>query len=127
MTLFDTDVIIWLTRGSDAAADAVDAAPNRAVSAVTYMELLRGAFNARDARHIKSTLGNYGFRILPITEAITDRAVAIMEAHALSTRLDPMDAIVFATALEWDITLCSGNDRHFRAIDGIRAQVFRPA
>lgn len=50
-----------------------------------------------------------------------------MEAHALSTRLDPDDALIFATALEWDITLYSGNDKHFRGIDGLRAQDFRPA
>ena len=127
MTLFDTDVVIWLTRGNDTAADVIDATRNRAVSAITYMELLHGAFNANEARYIRRTLDNYGFRVLPVTEAITNRAVSIMEAHALSTRLDPDDALIFATALEWDITLCSGNDKHFRGIDGLRADVFRPA
>ena len=127
MTLFDTDVVIWLTRGNDAAADAIDATDNRAISAVTYMELLRGAFNARDVRLIRKTLDNFGFRILPVTESITEHAVAIMEEHALSTRLDPSDALVFATALDYDIVLCSGNDKHFRGIDGLRSRVFRPA
>lgn len=127
MTLFDTDVVIWLTRQNDAAADTVDAEPKRAISAVTYMELLHGVFNARDARYIKHTLDNYGFRILPVTESISEKAVALMEAHSLSVRLDPQDALIFATALDYDITLCSGNERHFRPIQGLRACVFRPA
>lgn len=126
MTLFDTDVIIWLTRGNDAAADAIDAEPNRAISAITYMELLHGAFDARDARFIKKTLDNYGFGILPVTETISEKAVALMEAHSLSVRLDPQDALIFATALDYDITLCSGNEKHFRPIQGLRASVFRP-
>ena len=126
MTLFDTDVVIWLTRGNDAAADVVDAVRKRAVSAITYMELLHGAFNANDARFIRRTLDNYGFSVLPVTEAITNRAVSIMEANALSTRLDPDDALIFATALDLDIELCSGNDKHFRGIAGLRTRVFRP-
>lgn len=126
MTLFDTDVIIWLTRGNDEAGDVIDAVPNRAISAVTYMELLHGAFDAREARSIKKTLDTYGFRVLPVTESITERAVDIMERHALSVRLDPTDALIFATALDYDMALCSGNDKHFRVIEGIRAQVFRP-
>jgi predicted nucleic acid-binding protein len=126
MTLFDTDVTIWLTRGSEAAADVIDAEPIRAVSAVTYMELLHGALDARDARFIRRTLDNYGFRILPVTESISEKAVALMEAHALSVRIDPQDALIFATALDYDITLCSGNEKHFRPIQGLRSRMFRP-
>ena len=57
----------------------------------------------------------------------TGKAIAIMEEFALSVRLDPMDALVFATALDYDITLCSGNEKHFRQLEGLRATVFRPA
>jgi predicted nucleic acid-binding protein len=126
MTLFDTDVTIWLTRGNEAAADVIDAESIRAVSAVTYMELLHGALDARDARFIRRTLDNYGFRILPVTESISEKAVALMEAHALSVRIDPQDALIFATALDYDITLCSGNEKHFRPIQGLRSRMFRP-
>lgn len=126
MTLFDTDVVIWMTRGNKAASAAINATPSRAMSAVSYMEYLHGARDAREVHTFKKYLGALQFRILPVTESISERAVAIMEAHALSVRLDPTDALIFATALDYDITLCSGNDRHFRGIEGIRAQVFRP-
>ncbi len=49
-----------------------------------------------------------------------------MEAHALSVRLDPQDTLVFATALDYDITLCSDNEKHFRPIPGLRNRVSRP-
>lgn len=127
MTLFDTDVLIWAIRGYAKAADEIDASPSRAVSAVTYMELLRGAKDAADFRKIKKTLSDYGFRILPVTESISARAVAIMEQYALSVRLDPDDALIFATALDYDIMLCSGNEKQFRPVRGLRSRVFRPA
>ena len=127
MTLFDTDVIIWAIRGNEKASDEIDASQSRAISAVTYLELLYGAKDKADSRVIKKTLSDYGFRILPVTESITEKAVAIMEEFALSVRLDPMDALVFATALDYDITLCSGNEKHFSPILGLKSQVFRPS
>ena len=74
----------------------------------------------------KKTLEALEFRILPVTESISEKAIAIMEEFALSVRLDPMDAFVFATALDYDITLCSGNEKHFRPICGLQSRVFRP-
>lgn len=127
MTLFDTDVVIWAIRGNVKASDEIDASPSRAVSAITYLELLHGAKDKADTRVIKKTLADYGFRILPVSETITEKAIAIMEEFALSVRLDPMDALVFATALDYDITLCSGNEKHFRPIRGLQSRVFRPS
>lgn len=126
MTLFDSDVVIWMMRGNKAASAAINGEPSRAISAVSYMELLHGARDSRDARAIRRTLEALGFRILPVTEPITNRAVAIMEELALSNGLDPDDALIFATTLDLDITLCSGNEKHFRPIRDLRSRVFRP-
>ena len=126
MTLFDTDVIIWMMRGNRVAAAAIDSTPSRALSAVSYMEYLHGARDAREAHAFKKYLGVLQFRILPVTESISEKAVSLMEEHALSTRLDPQDALIFATALDYDITLCSGNEKHFRPVQGLRSRVFRP-
>ncbi len=91
------------------------------------MEFLRGARDAHEVRVFRNTLKALDFRILPVTESITEKAVAIMEEFTLSVRLDPDDALVVATALDLDIELCSGNEKHFRGIEGIRATVFHPA
>ena len=127
MTLFDTDVVIWMTRGNREASAAINETESRAISAVSYMEFLRGARDAREVRAFRNNLKALGFRILPVTESITEKAVAIMDGFALSLRLDPDDALVFATALDYDITLCSGNEKHFSPIPGLKSQVFRPA
>lgn len=126
MTLFDTDVVIWAIRGNEKAANEIDAVSCRSISAVSYLELLHGAKDSQDLRKIKRELAFYDFRILPVTESITERAVSIMEQFALSVRLDPDDAFIFATALDLDIELCSGNDKHFRGIEGLRTRIFRP-
>lgn len=126
MTLFDTDVVIWMMRANKAASAVINGTPSRALSAVSYMEYLLGARDAREVRAFKKYLNALGFRILPVTESISERAVALMEEHSLSVRLDPQDALIFATALDYDITLCSGNEKHFRPIQGLRARVFRP-
>ena len=126
MTLFDTDVLVWALRGNAKAVAAIDDASERAISAVSYMELLRGARDARDGAAIRRFLRLGGFRVYPVTEAVTSRAVALMEALALSDRLDPMDALIFGTALEDGLVLCSGNQKHFKNIEGLQSIVFRP-
>lgn len=126
MTLFDTDVVIWMIRGNSAASAVINDTPSRAISAVSYMEYLHGARDAQEVRAFKKYLNALGFRILPVTESISEKAVALMEEHVLSVRLDPQDALIFATALDYDITLCSGNEKHFQPIQGLRSRVFRP-
>ena len=107
--VFDTDVLVWGIRGHPGAVRAIDEAESRELSAVTYMELLRGARNAKEVRDIRALLRRSGFRMLPVTERISDSAVALMEMLALKTGLGPADALIFATARVEGLVLCSGN------------------
>ena len=43
--LFDTHVLVWVLRGNAKAAKTMNDAAARAISVVTYMELLQGAQN----------------------------------------------------------------------------------
>ncbi|MBR4252881.1 MAG: type II toxin-antitoxin system VapC family toxin [Kiritimatiellae bacterium] len=124
--VFDTDVLVWGIRGHPGAVRAIDEAESRELSAVTYMELLRGARNAKEVRDIRALLRRSGFRMLPVTERISDSAVALMEMLALKTGLGPADALIFATAMVEGLVLCSGNEKHFRDVPGLKSQVFRP-
>jgi len=62
--------------------------------------------------------------VLPLTPAITQRAVGLMETLALSHGLQVTDALIAATALEHRLALLSGNIKHFASIDGLQIERF---
>ena len=126
MTLFDTDVLVWAFRGYAKAESVVSDTQERALSLVSYMELLHGAKNARESAMFRNALSAMDFRFLPITESITAKAVSLMEALSLSNGIGPMDALVFATALDGDHVLCSANYKHYKDVPGLRARRFVP-
>ena len=123
--IFDTDVMIWAFRGNAKALDAIDAASERSISAVTYMELLQGVRNKKEMLSMKRFLSILGFSVLPATANISSRAVAIMEDTALKSDLGVCDALIFATALDTGDTLLSGNAKHFRKVPLLDAVAFR--
>ena len=124
--LFDTDVLIWVLRGSVKAARLVDETRNRHISVVTLMELLQGARDKREMRLIKGFVAELGFQTLPLTENIGHRAVIYMEEYGLSSGLRVADALIAATAAENSLTLCSGHRSHYRALSELVLKAFRP-
>ncbi len=124
--IFDTDVMIWAFRGNAKALDAIDAASERAISAVTYMELLQDVRNKREMTSIKRFLSQLRFTVLPVTAEISAKASMIMELTALKSDLGVADALIFATALSSGDTLLSGNTKHFKEVPLIQAVTFRP-
>ena len=124
--IFDTDIFIWIQRGHDRAARLVDREPERFLSVQTYLELLQCAENRRQQNDTRGFLRECGFQTLPLTENIGHRAAVYIETYALSHGLRAGDAIVAATAAENDLTLCTGNVKHFRRIEGLRVKAFRP-
>ena len=96
--IFDTDVMIWAFRGNRRALRAIDDAASRAISCVTYMELLQGVRNKIEMREMKRFLSKLGFSVLPVSANVSSRAIAIMEETALRSDLGVCDALIFATA-----------------------------
>lgn len=124
--LFDTDVLIWALRGSKKAAKEIDNDESRFISAVNYMELMHGARNRQEQIMLKQFLNELEFVVLPITEAISHRAMIFVEEYALQSGIRLADALVFATACEHSLTLCSTNEKLFRGIRSLDSKVFRP-
>ncbi len=124
--LFDTDVLIWAMRGSANAAKEIDDDENRFISVVNYMELMQGAHNKREQNLIKQFLSKLDFVVLPITEAVSHRATIFIEEYSLKSGMQLADALVFATACENSLTLCSANQKHFRDIVSLNAKAFEP-
>ena len=124
--LFDTDVLIWVLRGNTKAAKAVDDAEARAVSVVTYMELLQGARHKREVKAIRSFLLDMRFRTLPLTENIGHRASIYMEEYSLSASMGVADALIAATSAEANDALITGNAKHYKPVKELEIKKFRP-
>jgi predicted nucleic acid-binding protein len=124
--IFDTDVLIWVQRGNGKAAQVIDQADERYLSILTYMELLQGAANRKQHEYITGFLGDVGFQMLPLTENIGHRAAVYVAEYSLSHGIRAGDAIIAATATENNLPLCSGNAKHYRAIQELKLKVFRP-
>jgi predicted nucleic acid-binding protein len=124
--IFDTDILIWVQRGNTKAADLVDREEERLISVQTYMELLQCAENRRQQDVIKQFLKDFGFQTLPLTENTGHRAAIYIEEFSLSHGVRTGDAIIAATAAENNLTLCSGNAKHFKPIQDLKLRIFRP-
>lgn len=124
--LFDTDVLIWVLRGNSKAAKCVDATEHRQISAVTRMELLQGARDRSEVRAITGFLVDNGFAIVPLSENIGHRATIYVEEYGLKAGIRVADALIAATAVEMSLTLCSGDKKHYKAINELALKAFRP-
>ena len=124
--LFDTDILIWIQRGNHRAAVLVEKEEERCISVLTYMELLQGAREKRQHKHILDFLREFSFRILPLSENIGNRAAIYVEEYSLSHGLRAGDAIIAATATERGLTLCTSNARHYRPIKELKLRTFKP-
>jgi hypothetical protein len=119
--VFDTDVLIWYFRGTDAARFFVQrvALSRRAISALTQMELIQGCRNRGELALVKEFLQANIASVVHPTAAMSNRALALLEAYSLAHGLRTVDALIAATALEIGADLATANARHYRAIDGL--------
>jgi len=124
--IFDTDIFIWVQRGSEKAARLVDDSEARYISIQSYMELLQGANNKVQHKNVRNFISEFGFTVLPLSENIGHRALIYVEEYALSSNMRAGDAIIAATAVENNLPLTSGNAKHFKAVKDLQLKVFRP-
>lgn len=121
--IFDTDILIWCERKNTKAADAINRARERYVSVQTYMEFLQGARSGQEMRIVKEFFHQMEILILPLTENIGHRASIYIEELA-PEGLRSGDAVIAATAVENNMTLISGNHKHFKPIKELKLKVF---
>lgn len=122
--LVDTDVLIWHLRGLPQATRRLDQLPNLIISAVTWLELLQGFRNKAEMVAVQKSFEMRKAQRLPLTSSITDRATALMESLTLSDGLQLGDALIAATVLEHNLTLLTGNIKHFGSIAQIKIERF---
>lgn len=126
MMLIDSDVLVWMTRGHAGAVQRLAQLLPWQLSAVTYIELVQGCRSKTEMAQIKKGLIMSQANILPVTPGITDKAMALIDSHALANGLQLGDALIAATALEHGLTLLTGNRKHFAKLPGLSLEVFKP-
>ncbi len=104
----------------------IERSEERLISVQTYMELLQGAENRKQQDISRQFLKDFGFKTLPFTENIGHRSAIYVEEYALSNGLRAGDAVIAATATENNLTLCSGNSKHFKFIRDLKFKPFLP-
>jgi hypothetical protein len=112
--LFDTNILIDFLRGVQAARDELGRYQDRAISVVTWMEVMAGVPMAAE-RGTRAFLD--GFVLVGLDDRVAERAVALRRSH----RLKLPDAVVWASAQVRSMLLVTRDTRGFPADDpGVR-------
>lgn len=119
MTLLDSCVVIDLLRGREDALVYVEGLSELpAISAVTATEIVAGHKGTRERRVIDQLLATY--RVLDIDLGVATLAGDYLKAYAPSNGLDPIDALVAASATVHELPLATLNLKHFPMFKGLR-------
>lgn len=113
--LFDTNILIDHLNAVPQAREEIERFDSRAVSIITWMEVMIGA----DADLVEPTRRFLeGFDVIALDDEIASRAVSLRRAH----RIKLPDAVIWATAQIGGRILVTRNTKDFPTDDpGIRA------
>jgi hypothetical protein len=112
--LFDTNILIDYLQSNRSAKAEFDRYSERAISVVTWMEVMVGAKGDLQAP-TRAFLN--AFRRIPIDDDVAERAVDLRRQHKMKLP----DAIIWASAQEHAMLLVTRNTRDYPADDpGIR-------
>ncbi len=104
----DTDILVDALRRVPAAVTFLrDAERYLTVAAITQMELLQGCRNLAELRRVEQFLRRFAVRSL--SELIGGIGTSLMRRYRLSHGLLLPDALIAATAIEYDVTLYAKN------------------
>ena len=118
--LVDTDILVDYLRENQDAVAYLQSLDEWSYSVVTAMELFAGAKNNRDVRILEKLLNR--FDETPLSREIGNRGRDIMKRYVKSDGLDPLDAMIAATAIVEGLILSTRNKKHFRAIRGLKIE-----
>lgn len=124
--ILDTDILIWFLRGNEKAEKAIEEVVPFSVSIVTYMELLQGMRDKQEMETMKKAFDQMDVKIIPISESISIRASQLVERYSLSHSMELADALIASTCIDQNEVLFTANDKHYRMIEGLQINVFRP-
>lgn len=116
--LADTNVLIDHLRqkGGPATSFLLESIPD--ISAATIAELIEGSKDGRELRNVERLCSS--LTILSIDLTVCKNAISLMYQFFLSHKLEFMDALIAATAVERGLELVTANTKHFSFIKGLK-------
>ncbi|MDR3196727.1 MAG: type II toxin-antitoxin system VapC family toxin [Planctomycetaceae bacterium] len=124
--IIDTDVLIWYFKGNKNALNIIKKYIPFNISVITYMELIQGMRNKNELQTLKKYLKKWNVKIIQINENISVRSMFLVENYYLSNSLELGDAIIGVTARENQETLLTANYKHYKIIQDLNIEIFRP-
>ena len=118
--LLDTTILIDFLRGNIKAAQYLQNLTNPTLSIITEAEIYQGAKNKNDLIKWEKFLNN--FNILPITEEISILGIGLLRQYRLSHGLHILDALIAATAQNYNFILKTGNYKDFHFIEDLKVE-----
>jgi predicted nucleic acid-binding protein len=116
--LIDTDILIGMFRGNVQFRDAIIALNDEiAISHVTVLELYAGCKTKSRIIDLAKQLKAY--KILPITEEISNKTIEIVRTYTPKQRVTLGDAFIASTAPTNNLQLFTANKKDFEKIKGI--------
>ncbi len=123
--LVDSDILIWYLRGNSKAFDIIQANQNFKISVVTYIEIVQGLRNKRELDLFRKALRNWNATVLYINEEISVKSMFLIEKYQLSNSLQLADSLIASTAIYHGLELLTGNNKHYKIIDGLELKIFK--
>lgn len=118
MILLDTNLLIEILKGNASICEQAGSLEGPlALSSISAMELFYGALDKAELLKLNRFVDQ--FQNLHITEAISVRATLLVKTYAKSHGLDIPDALIAATALDFDAHFWTLNLKDFRFIPGL--------
>jgi len=124
--LFDTNIFIYADRGVVSAKELMMNTPNRAISAVTYMEYVPFCRNKKELFAFENLLSTLAFQIYDIDTDVSLHARQMVKQFSLSHHVEMGDALIAATAISYNELLCTSNAKHFLPINGLMLEIYSP-
>lgn len=106
-TIFDTNIIIDYLKGIKEAKIELDKHNNVGISVITKIETICGIFDDKKEILIREFLNR--FQIYPLTDEITDIAIALRREKSIKLP----DAVIWATAIANNSILVTRNTKDF--------------
>lgn len=90
------------------------------------MELVQGARDKSELLELRRAIGDNGWRVIPISEGISHRAVLYVERYAPAHGMRLADALIAATAVAAGGALLTANVRHYRFLSELEVRHYQP-